>query len=761
MSGIKEKGIMKKLIASMFLVLLNLAGIGQELIFEKVELSDSTGLAMKMQKLAIDYLQQSQIKDLEIEANDSYVIEILAGQYEASIEAMESLRGNIENQKKHQPYIQYEIFSKAKIRQLSSGIDFRAAFRSVFKEYLISCNDELAYSATTIFTTYDAVARYTKRFETIYKNTSNTSLNLDQAQDLLQSYFLYQVNTLTEPIVFKEIKQDEHRRYIINEELIVSPRDGAEISVITARKRNSGPMSAVLDFTIYTDESNANHAILAASKGYAGVVANSRGKRKSKNAIEPLKHEYKDVYAVIDWISKQEWNNAKIGMYGGSYDGFSQWASMKEKVHPALKTIIPLVSIAPGIDYPMENNVFFNFPYKWIPYVTNNKFLDKAANFDRQKWNDLEIKWFESGKAFNEMDRIEGTPRPLFQEWISHPTYDTYWQAMIPYKDEFAHIDIPILSITGYYDGSQRGALYYYSEHLKYKPDAEHYLLIGPYDHWGAQFSSSANLRGYQIDDVAHINIRQELAYDWFDYILKDGEKPAILKDKVNFQVMGANKWINKPSLSEISNDSLVYYLGKNKIDNDYELVSEKPNGSNSITLNVDFANRTKMNNADYYPWPIIKDSLNFHDGLVFISEPFPKGMIINGSFTGELLLESNKKDFDFSLTLYELTPENKYFHLSYYIGRASYAKSREYRDLLIPNRSTKITFDDTRITSKKISKNSKIVVVINGNKNSYGQINYGTGRDVSSESITDATIPLKLKINTRSKITLPIWREK
>ena len=61
-------------------------------------------------------------------------------------------------------------------------------------------------------------------------------------------------------------------------------------------------------------------------------------------------------------------------MYGGSYNGFTQWASMKETVHPALKTIVPSVSVAPGLDVPMENNVFYNFTYKWIPYVTRINF---------------------------------------------------------------------------------------------------------------------------------------------------------------------------------------------------------------------------------------------------------------------------------------------------------------------------------------------------------------------------------------------------
>ena len=163
------------------------------------------------------------------------------------------------------------------------------------------------------------------------------------------------------------------------------------------------------------------------------------------------------------------------------------------------------------------------------------------------------------------------------------------------------------------------------------------------------------------------------------------------------------------------------------------------------------------MNNTDYYPWPIIKDSINVNDGLVFISEPLKKETIINGSFRGKLKVKINKKDFDFAVNLYELTPEGKYFHLSFYIGRASYAKSNEQRKLLTPKKSTTITFDNTRIVSKKLSKESQIVIVINANKNPYGQINYGTGRDVSSESIIDATIPLELKINMESKITIPI----
>lgn len=746
---------MLKSVLSLLFLLITLSVAAQKFQFEKVELSDPVNLALKMQNLAKDYLQQAQGGNLKVEPHNRYFIEILAGNYEAAIDTIQSTRKNVDAVNNHPKYIAYEIFAKAKIKQSEQHISFEKAYRLAFRNYLTNCSDEQAYSVNIIFTTYDNVRQFTNWFKRSYEHISEPSLNEEEALNLLKSYFLYHVYTVTEPIVFQEIKRDQNVRYIIEEKLIVSSIDSAEITVTIARKRDLLPLPAILTFTIYADSSTINQALIPASKGYVGVLATSRGKRLSNNPIKPYIHEHKDVYATIDWISKQSWNNGRVGMFGGSYNGFSQWASMKKKVHPALKTIVPSVSAAPGIDVPMENNIFHNFAYKWIPFVTENKFLGHS---DPERWSNLQNNWYSSGASYNKMDSIDQTPSPIFQEWISHPSYDAYWQNMIPYQDEFAHIDIPILSTTGYYDDGQPGAMYYYSEHVKYRPSAEHYLLIGPYDHWGAQSTPSTNLRGYQIDETARIDIQGQLIFDWFDYILKGKEKPSILKNKVNFQVMGANKWAHGESLSKMNNGRLSFYLSTNRIDDHYSLIAKKAKVSDKLKLDVDFADRSMMNNPDYYPWPIIKDSINLNDGLVFMTEPLQEEHVISGSFAGELIIESNKKDFDFSVNLYELTPEGKYFHLSYYIGRASYNKSNEDRALLKPNQATTIAFDNTRIVCKKISKDSRVVVIINGNKNAYAQVNYGTGRDVSNESILDASQPLKLLINTQSKITLPIW---
>ncbi|WP_394364348.1 CocE/NonD family hydrolase [Chryseobacterium carnipullorum] len=69
-------------------------------------------------------------------------------------------------------------------------------------------------------------------------------------------------------------------------------------------------------------------------------MVNTRGKRNSNDENNPFEHESQDLYEVIDWVSQQPWSNGKVGMIGGSYLGFSQWAAVK-KLHPALKNNCP------------------------------------------------------------------------------------------------------------------------------------------------------------------------------------------------------------------------------------------------------------------------------------------------------------------------------------------------------------------------------------------------------------------------------------
>ena len=116
----------------------------------------------------------------------------------------------------------------------------------------------------------------------------------------------------------------------------------------------------------------------------------------------------------------------------------------------------------------------------------------------------------------------------------------------------------------------------------------------------------------------------------------------------------------------------------------------------------------------------------------------------------------------DCSIVMYEQTPEGKYFKLTddRFIGRASLAKDRERRQLLTPNKVESFPFTNVRMTSKKLRKGSRLILVLNVNKHPFDQINYGTGKDVSDETIDDAKEPLRVKWYNDSYVKIPIWKD-
>lgn len=530
--------------------------------------------------------------------------------------------------------------------------------------------------------------------------------------------------------------------YIIQDSVLIPTRSGISISATVVRKKTSTiPLPVTLFYTTYYQgPGDAIFGKRSADRDYVGVVAYARGIRTDLKNYMPFEHEGTDVYDIIDWISKQPWCNGSVGMYSGSYTGYSQWAAVKN-THPALKTIVPQVAVMPGYDFPMENNVPLSHVLSW-----SNDNIYKSKPLPRN----LPFDYFNSGIAYNKMDSLAGLQNPIYQKWLAHPAYDSYWQAMVPTPEEYAKIAIPVLSTTGYYDGSQIGAIRYFRQHSKYNKKAEHYLVIGPYDHWGGQRKPAKNLMGYEIDSVANINMT-ELAYQWLDYVLKGKPKPGLLKDKVNYQVMGTNQWRHTSSLQNINNDTLSFFL------NNGTLEDLKPKIRGSEKQTVDFKDRENQNN--YYTPEIIFDSLDASNGLVFTSKPFEKDFSVNGSFTGNLFATINKKDMDVSLALYELMPNGKYFFLTRYVGRASYARHNSKRRLLHPNQKESIPFANTRFVSKHISKGSRLVILLNINKHPFEVINYGSGKAVSEETIKDAGEPLQIEWHNDSFIKIPVWK--
>ncbi|WP_200816915.1 CocE/NonD family hydrolase [Chitinophaga eiseniae] len=681
------------------------------------------------------------------------MVQLTARQYKAALQTIREYRSayaQSDAEKAPVRFIQYETYINALQRKEPVEKAFREAFSTSVARLQHASRYDIDnwYIADTTYLAAD-LQRQLAQLE------GQDSIALQDAIQLCRRYAAWQLLSRISAMAAPLLRQFNRQHYDIRDSLLISTRDGASVSAIVVRPRHQqGPLPVIFFFTIYTDGGNLCIAKEAADKGYVGVVANTRGKRLSPEIAMPYEHDGNDAHDVINWISRQSWCNGSIGMYGGSYVGFTQWAAIKEGVPPALKTIVPSAAVVPGFDVPKENNVFMSFVYPWIPHVTNNQFLDNVTYNDRGRWRNMQFNWYHSGAAYQTLDSIDGTPNPIYRRWLAHPDYDAYWQNMTAYKEDFARIDIPILSTTGYFDGAQIGAMYYYREHLRYRPNAAHYLVIGPYDHLGCQHVPLPYVNGYTIDNAARISVHQ-LIYQWFDHILKGAPKPPILEDRINYQVMGTNQWKHVPSLQQMNNDTMTFYLSPQR------LVRQPPTDTAFIPQQADLSVRSGRFTGNYILSPLSGSNINTANGLVFVSDPLPASVAVNGSFLGKLLVIPNKKDVDIGINLYEQTPDGRYFQLSYFIGRASYAASLEKRQLLTPGSVNTISFSNTRMISKQLAKGSRLVVVININQNPFEEINYGTGKKVSEETIADAGEPVQLRWRNDSYIKVGIHHQR
>ncbi len=735
----------------------------QNLYFPRSSFSDSVSLSKSLPALAQRVISiYKQESDKKTYLNNLFVLRMITGQYASTINIIDTLRVLYNKDNAKYPellLIQYEIFCNSKLKEISSGLSFDEGFRLSFHNVFDKLDDKAALYISTAFITRNGTDELYQNLQMSLSKLTNDSINIYEALILCRNYNLFHVFKIIEPLALPLLAEETGKRYLIEDSVMIKTRYGASISALVARKKGiTTARPSVLQFTIYASPfpNGLNRLLDPVANGYVSIVAYTRGKAHSPDEIIPYENDGKDAYDVIDWIIKQSWSNGKVGMFGGSYNGFTQWAAAKN-LHPALKTIVPSASAAPGLDVPMTNNVFMSFVFPWIYYVTDNKYLDIDYYNQTAMWDSVNTKWYASGRPYNSLDTILGRGSKIFQRWLRHPAYDKYWQDMIPYKEDFAKINIPVLTTTGYYDGGQIGAMYYFREHLKYNKKALHYLIIGPFGHFGSQAYPDAVYNGYKIDPVANISIH-DIIFQWFDYVLKDGRIPSILKDKINFEVMGANEWKHITTLSNMNNDVLKLYLNNRKSGTYSELSEQKPSGKEFLEEQVNFADRTSKNNYSREN-KIIYDSLDTGNGIAFFSEPISEEISISGAFSGELKASVNKKDFDFNLVLYELMPDGKYFYLSYFMGRASYAKDISRRQLLKQGELQSIPFTNTYITCRKLIKGSRIVIVLNINKSPDEQINYGTGKDVSEESIKDAGTPLKVKWYNDSYVNIPVQR--
>jgi putative CocE/NonD family hydrolase len=238
-------------------------------------------------------------------------------------------------------------------------------------------------------------------------------------------------------------------------------RDGVKLNATVYRPHGQeGPLPVIFELTPYISDSYHERAYYFAQHSYVFAIVDVRGRGNSEGRFDPFYQEPADGHDVVEWLAAQPWSNGKVAMWGGSYAGFDQWLTLREEP-PHLVTIVPAAAAHVGVDFPMFHNVFYSYVMQWLTFtsgVTGNGNLFGESSFWRAKFGEM----YREHRPFRELDRIVGNTSTVFQEWLAHPEVDAHMKTLELTPEQYGQIGVPILTITGSYDGDQAGAMAYY-----------------------------------------------------------------------------------------------------------------------------------------------------------------------------------------------------------------------------------------------------------------------------------------------------------
>jgi putative CocE/NonD family hydrolase len=679
-------------------------------------------------------------------------LQLVAGEYAAASDSARSLheRRRSAGQVLDRNAV-YALYAQARAAEAREKIPFAQAYGQNFRSMLAGFDNRDAYAISAWLSV--PAATFQRQLQwTLDQRRAQSSLVLADAMALVQSYLAYDAQRSVAALVGPLLAEQDRQRYLVDDRLVIRTPDGARIRALLVRPRAvTQPLPAILEFTIQLDQ---NQAKAAAAHGYAGLVAYTRGKKAAKaGRVIPFLRDGDDARAVIGWIAKQSWSDGRVAMTGDGYGGFAAWAAAK-RAPAALKAIATFSAMVPGVDFPMAGNIRHNDAYRWA--YTYAQSIEKPAALDDRPWRERDERWYRSGKSYRHLDRRGGKSDRVFSSWLDHPSYDRYWQKLIPYGKQFDRVRIPVLSISGYYDAHQAGVLYYFEQHAK--PGVAHTLLLGPYDERTRSAESAALIGGYAPDPAARVDL-QALRYQWFDHVLKGAAKPALLQDRVNYQLMGTNEWRHAPSLEAMTNGALKFYLEPLASAAQHRLATRQPAAAANTEQVIKLADRR---DAAWVPSAeVLGARPATRHALSFVSEPLKQAVEFGGRLQGVLDFSINRYDVDLSVALYEQLADGRYLRLfEPYEFRASYAKDRVYRRLLKAGKRQQLRFVTERVGARQLQAGSRLVLVLGVNQRPDREVNHGSGREVSRETAADGRKPLRLRWYGGSYIDLPVRQE-
>jgi len=457
------------------------------------------------------------------------------------------------------------------------------------------------------------------------------------------------------------------------------------------------------------DKTAAQNYVYASPEFYAShcyivAIQDVRGQYASQGAFYPFRDEAGDGYETVEWAARLPGSTGKVGMYGFSYVGATQWLAATRKP-PSLAAIVPAMTSSDYFDgWSYQGGAFaLAFKESWplgTIALTGARRLGEQAVLDKIQealgelyatYEHLPLDTYPW--LFPDRPEVAG----YFFDWIEHDTWDAYWRQW-SIRTRWNEVEVPALNFSGWYDVFMNGAIENFvgmRENGATEAAREgQKLVIGPWIHlpWVREVGEVDF--GPEADNPV-----DELQLRWFDHWLKGEDNGVAEEAPVRVFVMGANTWREAEDWPIPGTRFTKYYLhslgAANTRYGNGMLSTEPPGDLPPDRYVYDPANPVPSAGghscctADTAPLgPYDQAAIEERaDVLVYSTPPLEEPVEVTGPITVTLYAASSAPDTDFTAKLVDVHPDGTATNLNNAIIRARYRNSLETTELIEPGR--------------------------------------------------------------------------
>ena len=476
-------------------------------------------------------------------------------------------------------------------------------------------------------------------------------------------------------------------------------RDGTVLRADVYRPDAPGRYPVLLQRTPYSKdgENCVEQGHNLAERGYVVVQQDVRGRYRSDGEFQPgfFSADHRDAedgYDTVEWAAGLTWSTGKVGTFGGSYCGWTQW-ELAHTRPPHLAAMIPSAIAADLLDREMSGVLRLGRVLWWsvntLAPDVRRRLNEEAGPTTTEEAERLYLerdrsKWlWHLPLAEIPDEALSGVGRH-WRSWLADHASDHFG-----FLERHRDVAVPALTTTGWYD-QQIGAIRNFTGMRANGMTGEarrgQRLIVGPWSHTTDFSSSQVGEVDFGPDAVRDFF---QMADDWFGHWLK-GESTGVEEwPPVQIFVMGANRWRGEEEWPLARTEYTDYYLGgggklglgapSDEPPDSYDYDPRDP----VMTL---YSPRGQQEPQDQ------RTLDGRRDILCYQTDPVEEPIEVTGPITVHLWAASSARDTDFVVKLMDVWPDGFVQELCYGIVPARYRESFTSPSLIEPGRTYEYT---------------------------------------------------------------------